>query len=119
MDGMRCVKGWIRLCRIQPLIVLWQLTRIVDFTFRFGALFLCLRVCMDGCAVVADGYGGGLMGVTGVLGREAERTCGLLDIAHRQRDAVALVVYAYHLDRDVLLQLYHSARVGDKLVGQL
>ena len=52
-------------------------------------------------------------------GREAEWTCGLLDIAHRQRDAVALVVYAYHLDRDVLLQLYHSARVGDKLVGQL
>ena len=52
-------------------------------------------------------------------GREAERTCGHLDIAHRQRDAVALVVYAYHLDRDVLLQLYHRARVGDKLVGQL
>ena len=32
---------------------------------------------------------------------------------------MALVVYAYHLDRDVLLQLYHRARVGDKLVGQL
>lgn len=52
-------------------------------------------------------------------GREAERTCGLLDLAHRQRDAVALVVYAYHLDRDVLLQLYHCVRVRDKLVGQL
>lgn len=62
MDGMRYVKGWIRLCRIQPLIVLWQLTRIVDFTFRFGALFICLRVCMDGCVVVADGNVGGLMG---------------------------------------------------------
>ena len=62
MDGMRYVKGWIRLCRIQPLIVLWQLTRIVDFTFGIGAFFLCLRVCMDGCAVVADGYVGGLMG---------------------------------------------------------
>ena len=59
---MRCVKGWIRLCRIQPLIVLWQLTRIVDFTFRFSTLFLCLRVCMDGCAVVADGNVGGLTG---------------------------------------------------------
>lgn len=116
---MRCVKGWIRLCRIQPLIVLWQLTRIVDFTFRFGALFLCLRVCMDGCAVVADDYVGGLMGSDRSAGREAEWTCGHLDIAHRQRDAVTLVVYAYHLDRDVLLQLYHSARVGDKLVGQL
>ena len=65
MDGMRCVKGWIRLCRIQPLIVLWQLTCIVDFTFRFGALFLCLRVYMDGYAVVADGYVGGLMGSDG------------------------------------------------------
>lgn len=62
MDGMRCVKGWIRLYRIQPLIVLWQLTRIVDFTFRFGTLFLCLRVCMDEGAVVADGNVGGLMG---------------------------------------------------------
>lgn len=59
---MRCVKGWIRLCRIQPLIVLWQLTRIVDFTFGIGALFLCLRVCMEGGAVVADGYDGGLTG---------------------------------------------------------
>lgn len=111
MDGMRCVKGWIRLCRIQPLIVLWQLTRFVDFTFRFCALFLCLRVCMDGCAVVADDYVGGLMGSDRSAGREAEWTCGHLDIAHRQRDAVTLVVYAYHLDRDVLLQLYHCARV--------
>lgn len=59
---MSYVKGWIRLCRIQPLIVLWQLTRFVDFTFRFCALFLCLRVCMNGCAVVADGYVGGLTG---------------------------------------------------------
>lgn len=65
---MRYVKGWIRLCRIQPLIVLWQLTRIVDFTFRFGALFICLRVCMDGCVVVADGNVGGLMGCDGSAG---------------------------------------------------
>lgn len=35
------------------------------FTFRLGALFLCLRVYMDGCAVVADGYVGGLMGSDG------------------------------------------------------
>ena len=59
---MRYVKGWISLCRIQRLIGLLQLSRIVDFTFRLGAFFLCLRVCMDGCAVVADGYVGGLMG---------------------------------------------------------
>lgn len=108
---MRYVKGWIRLCRIQPLIVLWQLTCIVDLP---SGSVPCSSVCVSvwmGALWSLMAMSAGRSGVTGVPGREAEWTCGHLDIAHRQRDAVALVVYTYHLDRDVLLQLYYSARV--------